>query len=141
MPCLYATPRRARHGNFRGNQKSLFKNKKAGSIGKREGTTKIALQQGTRKLAIREAPWPKAGPGQILIKIASCGVCGLDLHYVAHEHPPSGNVLGHEWSGEIVEVGEGVTNFKAGDRVAMATSRFGSSRAIPSNSRSPRPIF
>ena len=81
---------------------------------------KIAVQQGTRKLAIREAPRPKAGPGQVLIKIAYCGVCGSDLHFFAHEHAPSGNVLGHEWSGEIVEVGEGVTNFKAGDCVTMA---------------------
>jgi (R,R)-butanediol dehydrogenase/meso-butanediol dehydrogenase/diacetyl reductase len=56
----------------------------------------------------------------VLIKIAYCGICGSDLHYFKHDHAPSGNVLGHEWSGTIAEIGEGVDDLKVGDPVTMA---------------------
>jgi len=81
---------------------------------------KVATQQGRGRMALKEKPIPKPGPGQVLIKVAYCGICGSDLHYFNHEKAPSGNVLGHEWSGTIVEVGEGVDSYKEGDMVTMA---------------------
>ncbi len=81
---------------------------------------KVAVQQGKGRLTIEERPNPRPGPGQVLIKIAYCGICGSDLHYFNHDHAPSGNVLGHEWSGTIAEVGEGVDKLKVGDKVTMA---------------------
>ncbi|MBW1710962.1 MAG: zinc-binding dehydrogenase [Deltaproteobacteria bacterium] len=81
---------------------------------------KSAIQQGKGKLVIEDKPTPEPGPGQVLIKIAYCGICGSDLHYFNHDQAPSGNVLGHEWSGTIAEVGEGVDNFKKDDLVTMA---------------------
>lgn len=81
---------------------------------------KVAVQQGKGRMVIEERSTPKPGAGQVLIKIAYCGVCGSDLHYFKHDHAPSGNVLGHEWSGTIVEIGDTVDNFKVGDLVTMA---------------------
>jgi len=76
-----------------------------------------------------ELPEPSPGPSQVKAKIHYSGICGSDLHeYEAGPifipvtpHPMTGSMppltLGHEFSGRVVEVGEGVTNLKVGDRV------------------------
>ncbi len=73
---------------------------------------------------------PKPEPGWVKAKVAWCGICGSDLHeYLAGpifiptaEHPlthrKSPLILGHEFSGEIAELGDGVQGYKVGDRVA-----------------------
>ena len=71
-------------------------------------------------LAIEELPTPEPAPGQVLIKTAACGVCHTDLHYIDHgvptfKKPPL--ILGHEPSGTVAALGDGVTNLKQGDRV------------------------
>ena len=62
---------------------------------------------------------PVAGPGQVLVKVKYTGICGSDIPRVngdaCHFFP---NVLGHEFSGTVAEVGEGVTSVTAGQRVA-----------------------
>lgn len=75
-----------------------------------------------RPLVIEEVPVPQIGPAEILVKVASCGVCHTDLHYLDHgvptfKAPPL--ILGHEASGTVAAVGEGVTTFKEGDRVLL----------------------
>lgn len=64
-------------------------------------------------------PMPKPAFGEILIRVRECGICGSDVPRIwgdeAHFFPI---VLGHEFSGEVVELGEGVTSFAIGDRVA-----------------------
>ena len=66
-----------------------------------------------------EIPMPTASKGEVLVKVKTTGICGSDLPRVlgneAHFFPI---VLGHEFSGEVVEIGEGVTSVKVGDRVA-----------------------
>lgn len=73
-------------------------------------------------LNIEEVETPKINSHEILVKIAACGVCNTDLHYIDHgvptfKKPPM--ILGHEPSGIVEEVGTEVTNFKAGDRVLI----------------------
>ncbi len=77
------------------------------------------------ELALRDIDLPQdVGPSEVKIAIHTVGVCGSDVHYYTHgrigpfvvNHPM---VLGHEASGTIVEVGEGVRHLKAGDRVCM----------------------
>ena len=73
-------------------------------------------------LKVEEYPTPTAGPGQILVKVAACGVCHTDLHYIEHgvptfKKPPI--VLGHEASGIVEAAGEGVEKFKSGDRILI----------------------
>ncbi len=73
-------------------------------------------------LKIEDIPVPSAGDGQILVKVAACGVCHTDLHYIEHgvptfKKPPI--VLGHEASGMVERVGAGVCNVTAGQRVLI----------------------
>lgn len=73
-------------------------------------------------LSLENWPEPKLGERDILIKVAACGLCHSDLHYIDHgvktfKTPPL--VLGHEASGVVVEAGPGVKEFKPGDRVLV----------------------
>ena len=73
-------------------------------------------------LKIEDIPRPQIGDGEILVKVAACGVCHTDLHYIEHgvptfKKPPV--VLGHEASGTVEEVGAGVTNVTKGQRVLI----------------------
>lgn len=93
---------------------------------------KAALWYAKGDVRVEEIEEPVVIPGAVKIKVKWCGICGSDLHEylggpifipVGEPHPLSGNVapvvLGHEFSGEVVEVGENVTKFKAGDRVIV----------------------
>jgi (R,R)-butanediol dehydrogenase / meso-butanediol dehydrogenase / diacetyl reductase len=73
-----------------------------------------------RRLVVFECPAPEPGPGQALVEVSYCGICGSDLHF--REVPelfPAGTVPGHEFSGRIVAVGDGVGGWSAGDRVCV----------------------
>jgi len=72
---------------------------------------------------IREVPVPTAGPGQLLLRVLRAGVCGTDLHIYTWDRWSQGRIkppvtLGHEFVGEIVELGANVTEFKTGERVS-----------------------
>ncbi|WP_374379852.1 zinc-dependent alcohol dehydrogenase [Dongia sp.] len=88
-----------------------------------QGTMKAAIQRkaGT-PLKIEKLPIPVAGPGEILIKVAACGVCHSDLHAVDGDWNP-GPVLplipGHEVAGHVAAVGPGVKGFRLGDAVGV----------------------
>ena len=78
---------------------------------------------GKGSFEVRQAPELHPGPGEVVIKNMVCGVCGTDVH-IFHGEPGSADVnppvvLGHEYSGEVVEVGEGVTTLKPGDHVTV----------------------
>jgi len=73
-------------------------------------------------LKIEEVETPKIASNEILVKIAACGVCNTDMHYIDHgvptfKKPPM--ILGHEPSGTVEEVGADVQNFQVGDRVLI----------------------
>jgi (R,R)-butanediol dehydrogenase / meso-butanediol dehydrogenase / diacetyl reductase len=69
-------------------------------------------------LAIREVEAPRPGAGEVLIQVARAGICGSDLHVKEYgTRVDDGVVFGHEFSGIVSEVGEGVGDWKAGDRV------------------------
>ena len=71
-------------------------------------------------LVVETLPDPTPGPRDVVIKVGRCGICGSDLHIT--EDPifgvPGGSVLGHEYAGEVVEVGREVTSIRKGDRLA-----------------------
>jgi L-iditol 2-dehydrogenase len=80
---------------------------------------KVAVYYNNNDIRIEERPIPKIGPGELLLKVISSGICGSDvLEWYRIKKAPL--VLGHEIGGEIVEVGEGVTNYKVGQRVFVA---------------------
>ena len=78
---------------------------------------KAAVYQGNHKFTIEEVPDPIAGPGQIQIDISYAGVCGTDVHGFQYDKVPPGSILGHEFSGVVSALGEGVTKWKKGDRI------------------------
>ena len=74
-------------------------------------------------LTVEDWPTPSPAAGEILVKVAACGVCHTDLHYIDHGTPTFKTpplVLGHEISGTIAAVGAGVTALKSGDQVLLA---------------------
>jgi L-iditol 2-dehydrogenase len=74
--------------------------------------------KGPGNMELREVPVPEPKPDEVLLEIKAAGICGTDVH-IKHDQfpywPPV--IMGHEFSGEIVEVGNDVENFKLGDRV------------------------
>lgn len=93
---------------------------------------KAARWHGRNDIRIEEVPDPGApGPGEVILRVAYCGICGTDLEEyragplfipVERPHPLTGRqaplILGHEFAGEVVAVGPGVTDLRPGDRVA-----------------------
>ncbi len=66
---------------------------------------------------VEEVPVPEVGPGEVLIKVAACGVCGTDIKKIFQRYVEPPQILGHELAGTVVAVGPGVTKWKLGDRV------------------------
>ncbi|TBL76621.1 zinc-dependent alcohol dehydrogenase family protein [Paenibacillus thalictri] len=86
---------------------------------------KALVIEGPRKAAIKEVPYPHPKAGEVTIKVENVGICGTDFHIFEGEFiSPYPIVPGHEFSGVIHEVGEGVAGFKPGDRVSADPSLF-----------------
>lgn len=83
---------------------------------------KAVCYHGKHDLRVEQVPDPKIlNPRDAIVKITSTAICGSDLHLYDGFVPSmlQGDILGHEFMGEIVEVGSGVNNLKAGDRVVV----------------------
>jgi len=77
---------------------------------------RVAMYYNNRDVRLEELAVPKINPGELLVRIRASGICGSDLmEWYRIKKAPL--VLGHEITGEVTEVGEGVKNFKAGDRI------------------------
>jgi L-iditol 2-dehydrogenase len=82
-------------------------------------TMRAVVYRGVNDMRVETVPVPKIGPGELLIKVATCGICGTDLkkiHTGSHSAP---RIFGHEMSGTIVATGEGVTRYEVGERVVV----------------------
>jgi len=80
---------------------------------------KAAILKDKRNMVVEDVPDPKAGPGEVLIKMKYVGICGSDLHlYITGLLPPD-TIMGHECAGVVIEVGEGVEDWAVGDRAAI----------------------
>src|SRR5712692_6158530 len=66
---------------------------------------------------VEEVPVPEVTDGEVLIKVAACGICGTDIKKIYHAYVPPPQILGHEIAGTVVATGRGVTKWKLGDRV------------------------
>ena len=93
---------------------------------------KAALWYSRNDIRVEDVPEPEVKPGDVKIKVKWCGICGSDIHEyldgpiaipTTENHPLSGKkapvILGHELSGEVIEVGEGVEKLRIGDRVVL----------------------
>lgn len=72
---------------------------------------------------VNDKPVPKPGPGEVLVKVKACGICGTDVKIITKGMPKMPDygqfTQGHEWAGEVVALGPTVDEFKIGDRVAI----------------------
>src|ERR1700745_3808433 len=78
---------------------------------------RAVVYHGINDMRVETVPVPSIGPGELLVKVATCGICGTDLkkiHTGSHSAP---RIFGHEMSGTVVAVGQGVTRFRGGGRV------------------------
>jgi L-iditol 2-dehydrogenase len=78
---------------------------------------RAAVYQGNSVVAIDTVPVPAIGPGELLVRVESCGICHTDLKKVQYNLLPGPRIYGHETAGMVVEAGSGVEKFQPGDRV------------------------
>jgi len=81
---------------------------------------RAAVFHGAGRVAAGEWPRPTAGPGELLLRVRGCGLCGSDIAKIAAPDTRGPAVFGHEVVGDVVEAGEGVAGFAVGDRVVAA---------------------
>src|SRR5450631_1155462 len=82
-------------------------------------TARAVVYRGVNDVRLEEVPVPEVGPGEILVRVHTCGICGTDLKKIATGSHPAPRIFGHETSGVVAKVGEGVRKFSAGDRVVV----------------------
>ncbi len=80
-------------------------------------TMRAGVYRGKGIVRVEEVPVPGVAEGEVLIKVAVCGICGTDLKKIFHGFVEPPQILGHEVSGTVVAIGRGVTKWKPGDRV------------------------
>jgi len=78
---------------------------------------KAAVIRGTQQIQVEDVPTPEPGPNQVLVKIKYSAICGSDVHRFQYGMMNSGSIMGHEYIGEVVQLGADVTLLNDGDRV------------------------
>src|SRR6201984_3179627 len=82
-------------------------------------TMLAAVYRCVNDVRLETVPVPKIGPGEILVKVHTCGICGTDLKKIATGSHSAPRIFGHETSGTVAAVGANVPQFTAGDRVMV----------------------
>ena len=82
-------------------------------------TMLAAVYRGINDVRLESVPVPKIGPGELLLRVHTCGVCGTDLKKIATGSHSAPRIFGHETSGVVAAVGAGVHIFQPGDRVVV----------------------
>ena len=80
-------------------------------------TMRAAVYRGKGRVIVEDVPVPAIAAGEVLIRVAACGICGTDLKKIEHGFVAAPQIFGHEVSGTVVGVGSGVNKWKMGDRV------------------------
>jgi L-iditol 2-dehydrogenase len=80
---------------------------------------RAVVYRGANDLRVETVPVPRIGPGELLVRVAACGVCPTDIKKIQYGTVPPPRIFGHETAGTIVRLGAGVRRFKVGERVAV----------------------
>lgn len=80
---------------------------------------KAVVFKGKLKVALEDRPKPKIqDPTDVIVKVRDTALCGSELHvFRGHQPSPTGFIMGHEFTGTVHEVGDGVKKFKKGDKI------------------------
>jgi len=82
-------------------------------------TMRAAVYRGVNDVRVETVPVPKIGPGELLVRVHTCGICGTDLKKISSGSHSAPRIFGHETSGVVAAVGQGVSQFRPGDRVVV----------------------
>ena len=82
-------------------------------------TMRALVYRGPNNLRLEQVPVPRTGPHELLVKVATCGVCPTDIKKIRFGTVPPPRIFGHETAGTIVRVGSSLRGFRVGDRVAL----------------------
>jgi L-iditol 2-dehydrogenase len=82
-------------------------------------TMRAAVYRGVNDVRVETVPVPKIGTGELLVRVHTCGICGTDLKKISSGSHSAPRIFGHETSGVVAAVGEGVSQFQPGDRVVV----------------------
>ncbi|HEV2022554.1 MAG TPA: zinc-dependent dehydrogenase [Terriglobales bacterium] len=88
-----------------------------GQAQKLPATMQAAVYRGQGEVRLETVPVPQVGPGELLIGVHTCGICGTDLKKIATGSHSAPRIFGHEIAGVVAAAGEGVRDFQPGDRV------------------------
>jgi len=89
----------------------------SGKLGPIPKTMRAGVYRDKGVVRVEEVPVPGVGDGEVLIKVAACGICGTDIKKIFYRYVEPPQILGHELAGTVVAVGRGVAKWKLGDRV------------------------
>jgi (R,R)-butanediol dehydrogenase/meso-butanediol dehydrogenase/diacetyl reductase len=94
-------------------------------------TMHVAVYRGEGAVPVESFPIPRLENSDVLVEVAFCGICGTDLHAIVEAvgifgWGAPGFIGGHEWSGRVVAIGDGVTSWQVGDRVTARSGECGS---------------
>jgi L-iditol 2-dehydrogenase len=81
------------------------------------GSMLAGVYRGKDQVVVESVPIPEIQDGELLFRVAACGICGTDTKKIHHGFIQAPQILGHEFGGTVVKVGRNVTKFKPGDRV------------------------
>jgi L-iditol 2-dehydrogenase len=81
------------------------------------GHMRAGVYRGKGRVVVESVPIPEISEGEVLFRVAACGICGTDIKKIHHGFIAPPQILGHEMGGTVVKVGRGVKKFKPGDRV------------------------
>lgn len=82
-------------------------------------TMQAAVYRGRGDVRLEHVPVPEVGPGELLVRVNTCGICGTDLKKIATGSHSAPRIFGHETAGVVAATGKNVTDFEVGDRVAV----------------------
>jgi L-iditol 2-dehydrogenase len=82
-------------------------------------TMKAAVYRGINDVRVETVPVPEIRPGELLVRVHTCGICGTDLKKIATGSHSAPRIFGHETAGIVAAAGAGVSDFKPGDRVVV----------------------
>ena len=80
---------------------------------------RAAVFQGIGQIEVQDVPRPELAPGEVLIRVGYCGICGSDVEALHTGMYEPGLIIGHEFAGTVARVGQGVARWRVGDRVVV----------------------
>src|ERR1700687_944763 len=84
---------------------------------RRNGQMRAGVYRGAGRVIVEQVPIPEIADGEVLFRVAACGICGTDIKKIQNGFIAPPQILGHELAGTVIKAGRGVREFNPGDRI------------------------